>query len=240
MTTKDQERQAIEKIRKIVEGLGENSYVGFAMEGVLELAEENIREDTACSMKERAEIAWERADKAEKENKDLKKEVEDLKKTVEKRGATISELNTELCNHYRRRRCTWIRRGVQEAEREPEQIQKSDGDAGPERKTEGRKMKKIDFRQRAAKTEERKRKSKYADVMVRATVMGLMKPDEDVDRMMDIESADKKFNMRLDEWLNADDFNFAHDFYGIVNNINREKGFPATDFGFFVPRFAGR
>lgn len=84
-------------------------------------------------------------------------------------------------------------------------------------------MKKIDFRQRAAKTEERKRKSKYADVMVRATVMGLMKPDEDVDRMMDIESADKKFNMRLDEWLNADDFNFAHDFYGIVNNINREK-----------------
>lgn len=38
MTTKDQERQAIEKIRKIVEGLGENSYVGFAMEGVLELA----------------------------------------------------------------------------------------------------------------------------------------------------------------------------------------------------------
>lgn len=91
MTTKDQERQAIEKIRKIVEGLGENSYVGFAMEGVLELAEDNIREDTACSMKKRAEIAWERADKAEKENKDLKK-------TVEKRGATISELNTELCN----------------------------------------------------------------------------------------------------------------------------------------------
>ena len=33
MTTKDQERQAIEKIRKIVEGLGENSYVGFAMDG---------------------------------------------------------------------------------------------------------------------------------------------------------------------------------------------------------------
>lgn len=32
MTTKEQERQAIEKIRKIVEGLGENSYVGFAME----------------------------------------------------------------------------------------------------------------------------------------------------------------------------------------------------------------
>lgn len=91
MTTKDQERQAIEKIRKIVEGLGESSYVGFAMEGVLELAEDNIREDTAYSMKKSAEIAWEKATKAEKENKDLKK-------TVEKREATISKLNTELCN----------------------------------------------------------------------------------------------------------------------------------------------
>ena len=90
MTTKDQERQAIEKIRKIVEGLGENSYVGFAMDGILELAEDNIRE--------RAEIAQKDARKAEKENKDLKAEIEDLKKTVEKRGATISELNTELCN----------------------------------------------------------------------------------------------------------------------------------------------
>lgn len=32
MTTKDQERKAVEKIRKIVEELGENSYVGFAEE----------------------------------------------------------------------------------------------------------------------------------------------------------------------------------------------------------------
>lgn len=98
VATKEQERKAIQKIRKIVEELGENSYVGFAMEGVLELAEDNIREDTAYSMKKNAEIAWERADKAEKENKDLKKEVEDLKKTVKKRRTTISELNTELCN----------------------------------------------------------------------------------------------------------------------------------------------
>ena len=98
VATKEQERKAIQKIRKIVEELGENSYVGFAMEGVLELAEDNIREDTAYSMKKNAEIAWERADKAEKENKDLKKEIEDLKKTVKKRGTTISELNTELCN----------------------------------------------------------------------------------------------------------------------------------------------
>lgn len=87
--------------------------------------------------------------------------------------------------------------------------------------------------------EDKKRHSKYVDIMCRATVMGLMLPDEDVDRMMDIESADMKFNLRLDDWFDADDFNFAHDFIGIKYNINRENGFPATDFGLFIPRFAG-
>ncbi len=87
--------------------------------------------------------------------------------------------------------------------------------------------------------EEKKRRSKYADIMVRATVMGLMEESEDVERMMDIESADRKFNLRLDDWLKADDFNFAHDFLGIRDSIDRSKGFPATDFGFFVPRFSG-
>ena len=56
--------------------------------------------------------------------------------------------------------------------------------------------------------------------------------------MMDIESADKKFNLRLEELLNADDFNFFHDIKGIMENIVRDT-FPATDFGLFVPRFAG-
>lgn len=70
MTTKEQERQAIEKIRKIVEGLGENSYVGFAMEGVLELAEDNIREDTAYSMKKkRRDCVGERRQSREREQR---------------------------------------------------------------------------------------------------------------------------------------------------------------------------
>lgn len=52
--------------------------------------------------------------------------------------------------------------------------------------------------------------------------------------LMDIENADNAFNLRLEELLNADDFNFAHDIIGIVNNINRNT----KDFGLFVPRFA--
>lgn len=80
--------------------------------------------------------------------------------------------------------------------------------------------------------------SKYADIMMRATVLGLMNEKEAIERMMDIESADLKFNMRLDDWLKADNFNFAHDFLGIRDNIVRNE-FPSKDFGFFIPRFAG-
>lgn len=57
MTSKEQERKALEQIRKIVEGLGEGSYIGTAFEGCFEIAEENIENDFACSMKQRKEAA---------------------------------------------------------------------------------------------------------------------------------------------------------------------------------------
>lgn len=97
MTTKEQERAAVEKIRKIIEELGENSYVGFAMEGVLELAEENIREDTAYSMKKRAELIEERAREAEKENKLLKAELGTAKKITEENNKVIAKLKADVC-----------------------------------------------------------------------------------------------------------------------------------------------
>lgn len=56
---------------------------------------------------------------------------------------------------------------------------------------------------------------------------------------MDIESAYLCFNMDLEAWLNTDSFNFAHDIIGIRNNIVRDE-FPSTDFGEFVPRYAGK
>nr|WP_207302009.1 hypothetical protein [Lachnoclostridium pacaense] len=81
------------------------------------------------------------------------------------------------------------------------------------------------------------RNLKYAAIMKRATEMGLMEKSESMSMMMAIDSADQTFHLRLDEWLEADNFNFAHDFVGIKNNINLGDGFPATDFGYFVPRF---
>ena len=55
--------------------------------------------------------------------------------------------------------------------------------------------------------------------------------------MMDVENADKQFNLRLDELLEADDYEFTHDVFGIVNNIDRRTGKVGN---LFVPRFAGR
>lgn len=74
MATKDQERKALEQIRKIVEGLGEDSYIGTAFEGCFEIAEQNIEDDAACSMKgwkdlaERNEREWKASAAKLKEN----------------------------------------------------------------------------------------------------------------------------------------------------------------------------
>ena len=42
--------------------------------------------------------------------------------------------------------------------------------------------------------------------------------------MMDLEVAHSKNPLRLDDFLNAKDFDFAHDIGGIRYNINREIG----------------
>ena len=83
------------------------------------------------------------------------------------------------------------------------------------------------------KAEKREKLEKYNKIIRRAIEEGI-EVKSIMTAMMDVESADMKFNMKLDEWLN-----FAHDFIGIQRNINRGSGHPATDFNGFVPRFAG-
>lgn len=60
MTTKEQERKALEQIKKIVAGLGAGSYVATALDGMFEDAEENIENDFALSWKDRAQTAEKR------------------------------------------------------------------------------------------------------------------------------------------------------------------------------------
>lgn len=48
MVTKEQERQSIKKIQAIIEGLGANSYIAAAMEGVLELDRRRRKRRRRC------------------------------------------------------------------------------------------------------------------------------------------------------------------------------------------------
>lgn len=96
MTTKEQERQAIQKIKKIVEGMGENSYLATAMEGVLETAEENIEYDAAFSLKGRAEVAEKEASELKKENEELRKELKEAQERVARLESRCNEAYSEL------------------------------------------------------------------------------------------------------------------------------------------------
>ena len=75
-----------------------------------------------------------------------------------------------------------------------------------------------------------------AQIVDRAMRMGFYK-DNKTTAHMDIVNAVQYWNMRLEDWLNADDFNFAHDIAGIYENIIRE--YPVQFTNYFVPRFAG-
>lgn len=99
MTTKEQERKALEKIRKIVEELGENSYVGTAFDGCFEIAEDNIENDFGCSMKQRAETAEEKLEAAgiirgnlERENEDLRIKNKLLGERIEQHDKNYEDL----------------------------------------------------------------------------------------------------------------------------------------------------
>ena len=90
MSTKEQERKALEKIEKIIAELGEGSYIGTAFEGCFEIAKENIENDFACSMKQRWETAEQACDmrreqayKQEEKIKELQAKVDFMKEKLD-------------------------------------------------------------------------------------------------------------------------------------------------------------
>lgn len=60
---------------------------------------------------------------------------------------------------------------------------------------------------------------------------------EKMTAVMDIESAHQDCPMNLERFLEADNFNFAHDFFGIRRHLDRTE-YPGTLTDCFVPRFA--
>lgn len=96
MTTKEQEKKALEQIKKIIAGLGEGSYIATAMDGMIDDAEENIENDWAMSWKDRAETATKRFEKAEAELVKLSQD----KASMEKKLTEEKEKETKERQYY--------------------------------------------------------------------------------------------------------------------------------------------
>ena len=106
MVTKEQERKALEQIKKIVDSLGADSYIATAFDGCFEDARETIENDFALCMKDRYETERKRAKDLQEEvdrlKADLRKEKEcdeelgkAIKKTQEQENATIQMIESE-------------------------------------------------------------------------------------------------------------------------------------------------
>lgn len=105
--TKDQEREALEKIKAILDTLGPDSYVGTAFEGCIEDAEENIENDFACSMKQKVEAVVventrlkekvkELEDKLAESEKDYEAAHEAAHLVADEKDAEIQRLKTQV------------------------------------------------------------------------------------------------------------------------------------------------
>lgn len=98
--TKQQEREALDKIRKIVEQLGPDSYLATTFEGCFDLAAENINNDWACSMADRARRAEKRAEEAEEKRIEAEKDYEAAHAAAhavaEEKDAEIAKLKARI------------------------------------------------------------------------------------------------------------------------------------------------
>ena len=86
--TKEQERETLSKIKQMVEELGPQSYIAAAFEGCFDVAEQNIEDDFACSMKQRAETA-------EQQLAYNRRELDDAKKRLKELGGLVDSLKEE-------------------------------------------------------------------------------------------------------------------------------------------------
>lgn len=74
------------------------------------------------------------------------------------------------------------------------------------------------------------------NIVNRAEKLDLLAFDK-LSLIMDLTCADNEFDMRLEDLLEADEYNFSHDIVGIQNNLNRQE---LKMENCFVPRYAGK
>lgn len=106
MTTKADEIKALAKIRKIVEEMGENSYIGTAFDGCFEMAEGNIENDFGDSARWYIDRTHELEEKirtnegeAQKKVKELEAEINSMKVRAEK-AEELFNFKVEAANKW--------------------------------------------------------------------------------------------------------------------------------------------
>ena len=80
MMTKAEEREVLKKIQKLVESTGKGSYLDMTFAGIIEQAEENITNDSACNYKEAYVNALDRVRALQKIENENNKTIEYLSK----------------------------------------------------------------------------------------------------------------------------------------------------------------
>lgn len=99
-TTKEQERKALEQIRKIVDSLGEYSYVKTAFDGCFEIAEDNIENDFAFSMKNRYECLNTEHERTVNVCQEQEERIKELEKRI-KELENINEREAKNAEYWR-------------------------------------------------------------------------------------------------------------------------------------------
>jgi uncharacterized protein YeeX (DUF496 family) len=98
IATKQEEKNALLKIQKIVENLGENSYLGMAFEGIWKIAENNIENDFGVS----ASDYIKKCELLEHENRSLENKIlylqEAHKNEINKQNFNLNNFS-KLCDY---------------------------------------------------------------------------------------------------------------------------------------------
>lgn len=95
MSTKQQELEALKKIREIVAELGPDSYIATAFEGCFEVAKSNIENGFADSMKARWQDADRKLNEANGTIEDLRAKLAESEKDYEAAHATAHQIAEE-------------------------------------------------------------------------------------------------------------------------------------------------
>lgn len=98
MATKQQEREALDKIAEIIKGLGQDSYIAAAFDGCLDMAEDNIGNAFMCSMKARAEDAQQEVASLLVENRKQADSLQALSEAVAQKQKNIDGRDEQIAN----------------------------------------------------------------------------------------------------------------------------------------------